>query len=369
MTQAHTDEQSSRQDVLGLSPAALRELLGDIVDRPYRSQQIFDAIYRHGVREFSEMTTLAKSLRERLAQDFFIGVPEIAQVVESGDGTRKLLLRLRDGVTVETVDIPTPRRRTLCISSQAGCALACTFCVTGFWGAGRNLTSGEIVGQVLATLGKLPFGGESVNIVLMGMGEPMHNLDNVRVALEILSQAISWRRMTLSTVGVIAGIDELGTWERRPNLAVSLHAPDDERRDRIMPINRTHPIGELFDALSRYPLERGRRITFEYLLIRDFNDSEAAATHLAERIRGVQGKINLIPLNPDPVLGPGMKPPKPEKVDRFAARLRHLGVTTTVRRQRGDDVSAACGQLRAPDREPRGFRRSGWVAAGLADGD
>jgi 23S rRNA (adenine2503-C2)-methyltransferase len=351
----------SRVDLLGLKPEQLLERIEGL-DQPYRAEQIYRAIYRQGVTEFAAMTTLSKSLREQLAGEFGIFVPVAEEEATSGDGTRKMLLRLSDGVTVEAVDIPTARRRTLCISSQAGCALACTFCVTGYWGAGRNLTCGEIVGQVLAILGKLPYGAESVNIVLMGMGEPMHNLDNVRPALEMLSEAISWRRMTLSTVGVVAGIREMAAWPQRPNLAISLHAPDDARRDRIMPINRTHPLEELFDTLAEYPLERGRRITFEYLLIRDFNDRLEDASALADRVRRIDSKVNLIPLNPDPVLGAEMAPPLAEQVERFAARLRERGVTTTVRQRRGDDVSAACGQLRAPGREPRGFRRSSWVS-------
>jgi 23S rRNA (adenine2503-C2)-methyltransferase len=351
-------------DLLGLTSAQILEHLAPL-DRPYRARQIYDAIYRQGLTDFSSMTTLSTALRERLDREFCIGVPAADEVLTSEDGTRKMLLRLRDGVTVEAVDIPTPRRRTLCVSSQAGCALACTFCVTGYWGAGRNLGSGEIVGQVLAMLGKLPYGPESVNVVLMGMGEPMHNLENVRPALQILSEAISWRKMTLSTVGVVAGIREMAGWENRPNLAISLHAPDNERRDRIMPINRTHPLEELFETLAAFPLERGRKIMFEYLLIRDFNDGVEDASALADRVLPLKSKVNLIPLNPDPVLGPQMAPPLPEQVERFAARLRERGVITTVRQQRGDDVSAACGQLRAPGREPRGFRRSGWVDASL----
>ncbi len=365
MSLSSPPESEAPVDLLGLNAEQLLERLAPLVDQPYRAQQVYQAIYRHGLTDFAAMTTLPKPLRERLAEQFCIGLPVADEVVTSDDGTRKLLLRMLDGVAVEAVDIPTPRRRTLCISSQAGCALGCTFCVTGYWGAGRNLTSGEIVGQVLAILGKLPYGAESVNIVLMGMGEPMHNLGSVRPALEILAEAISWRRMTLSTVGVVDGIREMANWENRPNLAVSLHAPDDARRDRIMPINRTHPLEELFETLAEYPLERGRRITFEYLMIRDFNDRLEDASALADRVLRLASKVNLIPLNPDPVLGAEMLPPSPGQVERFAQRLRQRGVTTTVRRQRGDDVSAACGQLRIPGREPRGFRRSGWVDSAL----
>lgn len=345
-------------DLLGLSPEEIASSLGDLLDRPFRSEQIHQAIYRQGARSFEEMTALSLGLRQRLEERCVIGVPSVVDASQSNDGTRKLLFGLTDGVTVESVEIPSRWGTTLCLSSQAGCALACSFCVTGYWGGGRNLTAGEIVGQVLGISGKLPYGTERLNIVLMGMGEPMHNLDNVRAALELLAEAISWRHMTVSTVGVVDGIRRLAGWPKRPNLAVSLHAPDDERRSRIMPINRTYPLDELFGCLREYPLERGRKITFEYLMIADFNDSEADAAALAVRVRGLPAKVNLIPINPDPVLGSDMHPPQPRRVESFARRLRGLGVLTTVRQRRGDDVSAACGQLRAPGREPRGFRRS-----------
>lgn len=350
-------ETDTRLDLLGLDRDTLRRRLADLLDRPYRADQIREAIYRHGVKRFAEMTTLSKVLRAELEERCFLGIPSLEAKHESADGTCKLLFGLRDGATIEAVDIPNRGRRTLCLSSQAGCALACSFCVTGYWGAGRNLSAGEIIGQVLGICGRLPF-GESVNIVMMGMGEPMHNLVAVRSALDQLSEAISWRRITVSTVGVVTGIEEMASWDRRPNLAVSLHAPDDERRDRIMPINRTHPLKELFSALRDYPLERGRRITFEYLLIRGFNDGLVDAERLSRRLAGLRSKVNLIPINPDAVLGPQMVPPSGETIAAFAERLQDLGVTTTVRRRRGDDVSAACGQLRAPGRQPRGFRRS-----------
>ena len=347
-----------RVDLLGLSRDEIASVLGDLLDRPYRADQIHQAIYRQGARRFEEMTSLSLALRERLEAGFVIGLPSVVESRTSADGTRKLLFGLADGATIESVEIPSRWGTTLCLSSQAGCALACSFCVTGYWGAGRNLTSGEILGQVLGISGHLPYGVERLNIVLMGMGEPMHNLDNVRAALEQLAEAVSWRHMTLSTVGVVEGIAEMGTWPKRPNLAVSLHAPDDERRDRIMPVNRTHPLEELFACLAEYPLEKGRRITFEYLLIAGFNDADADAEALAVRMRTLPSKVNIIPINPDPVLGEAMRPPSARRVDAFSQRLRDLGIATTVRRRRGDDVSAACGQLRAPGREPRGFRRS-----------
>jgi 23S rRNA (adenine2503-C2)-methyltransferase len=230
--------------------------------------------------------------------------------------------------------------------------------VTGFWGAGRNLTAGEIVGQVLALRrGETP-PFEGLNLVFMGMGEPLHNLPALRDAIEILAERISWRRITVSTAGVVPGIVELATWPKRPNLAISLHAPDDERRSRLMPINRTHPLDELLAALADYPLERGRRLTVEYLMIRDFNDALGDAEALSRRLRGLVAKVNLIPINADPVLGERMVPPDDATVTAFQNRLRDLGWIATVRRRRGDDVSGACGQLRSPDKQPRGFRRS-----------
>ena len=355
---ASDDARHTRVDLLGRGREELRSLLGRLLDRPFRATQLYDGIYRQGARSFAEMTNLSLDLRQRLEERFVIGLPSVEDSRTSQDGTRKVLFSLHDGVTVESVDIPSRWGSTLCLSSQAGCALACKFCVTGYWGAGRNLTAGEIVGQVLGIAGKLPFGTARLNLVLMGMGEPMHNLENVRDALELMAEAISWRHMTVSTVGAVDGIRDMAGWPRRPNLAVSLHAPDDERRGRIMPINHSHPLDELFAALAEYPLERGRKITFEYLLIRDFNDAPADAEMLAGRLGPVAGKVNLIPVNPDPVLGRRMVPPSNRRIDAFSKTLRRCGVATTVRQRRGDDVSAACGQLRSPSREPRGFRRS-----------
>ena len=347
-----------RPDLLGLSRTRLEEEILPVVGKRFRVEQVYDALNRRAVAEFSEMTELAKGLRLELAERFSIGVPEIEERRVSTDGTRKYLLKLRDGASVEAVDIPDRGRHTLCISSQAGCALACRFCVTGFWGAGRSLTSGEIVGQVQAIRRDEPPMGESLNLVFMGMGEPLLNLENLENAIAVLSELISLRRITVSTAGVVPGIEALAQWERRPNLAVSLHAPDDDRRSELMPINRSYPLAELMRVLRKYPPEPRRRITFEYILIRDFNDGLRDADALAKLLRGMSAKVNLIPANPDPVLGGTMVPPLPHVVSAFQQRLLDRGYTTTVRRRRGDDVSAACGQLRAFAREPRGFRRS-----------
>ena len=348
------DSARPRQDLLGLPKRQLTEVLKPFIDRPYRVDQIYQALYDRDVREIDAITELGKEMRANLSRRFTIGLPEVAGRHRSADGTEKVLFRLADGATIEAVDIPDGRRRTLCISSQAGCALACRFCVTGYWGGGRDLTAGEIVAQVLL----LRCQPRSLNLVFMGMGEPLLNLAAVGDALEILTESIPWRRITISTAGVIPGIEELASWRRRPRLAISLHAPDDERRSRIMPINRRYPLADLLATLRRYPLDRRERLTFEYLLIRDFNDGTADADALVRLLAGIPAKVNLIPLNPDPVLDPEMKRPPAAVVAAFRSRLMKKGMTATVRKRRGDDVSAACGQLRAPGREPRGFRRS-----------
>jgi len=347
-----------RVDLLGLSREQLAEVLAPLVDRPFRVEQIYRALYERAAGDLASLTELSKDLRLRLAERFRVGLPAVASRHLSEDGTCKVLFRLRDGATIEAVDIPDRGRRTFCISSQAGCALACTFCVTGYWGAGRNLTAGEIVGQVLAIRADRGLPMEGLNIVLMGMGEPLLNLDNVKAALDIFMEWISPHRITLSTVGILPGLEEMAGWERRPNLAVSLHAADDELRGRIMPINRTWPLADLMAALRRYPLEKGRKLTFEYILIRDVNDSDRDADRLSRLLSGLRAKVNLIPVNPDPVLGERMVPPSDERIAAFKDRLRQRGWIATVRRRRGDDVSAACGQLRAFGREARGFRGS-----------
>jgi 23S rRNA (adenine2503-C2)-methyltransferase len=338
--------------LVGLDRIELGARLESLLTKPYQLQQIYDAIYLRGITEFSAMTDLSLALRRALSERYSLGLPGVATQQESADGTTKFLLRLHDGASIETVDIPETTRRTLCISSQAGCGLACAFCVTGYWGAGRNLTAGEIVGQVLLVrkLRDLP---ESLNLVFMGMGEPLLNLDAVHAALRLLSERISWRRMTVSTAGVVPGIDAIGTWERRPNLAISLHAPDDARRSEIMPINRTYPLAELVDALRRYPLEARRRITIEYILLAGFNDRRADATALAHLLRKLPVKVNLIPFNADPVLGDRFARPDDAAISAFQETLIERNLTATVRRTRGDDVGAACGQLRAFARPPR----------------
>jgi 23S rRNA (adenine2503-C2)-methyltransferase len=299
------------------------------------------------------MTELSTALRTRLAERFTTRLPEVTTTERSQDGTTKYLLNLRDGASIETVDIPDRHRRTLCISSQAGCALACTFCVTGHWGAGRDLSAAEIVGQVtlLRQVADLP---PALNLVFMGMGEPLLNLGALRDSLTLLNETISPRRITVSTAGHVPGIREIATWKKRPNLAVSLHAPDDRRRSELMPINLSWPIAELMAALREFPLESRRRITFEYLLLAGYNDRPEDADEIARLLRRLPSKVNLIPFNPDPVLPTWMQAPDDGTVERFRARLEQHRMTATVRRQRGHEVAAACGQLRAFGRAPRG---------------
>jgi 23S rRNA (adenine2503-C2)-methyltransferase len=343
---------SAAEPLIGLDRTALGDRLGDLVRRSFQVNQIYDALYLRGVTDFAEMTNLSLALRRELSGRFSLGLPEVASRQSSADGTTKFLLRMHDGASIETVDIPETTRRTLCISSQAGCGLACAFCVTGYWGAGRNLSAGEIIGQVqlVRRLQNLP---ESLNLVFMGMGEPLLNLPAVHTALRLLSERISWRRMTVSTAGVIPGIDAIGTWERRPNLAISLHAPDDLRRSEIMPINRSYPLADLLDSLRRFPLESRRRITIEYILLAGFNDRPADAVALAQLLRKLPVKVNLIPFNADPVLGERFTRPDDGVVTRFQETLIARHLTATVRRTRGEDVGAACGQLRAFARPPR----------------
>lgn len=353
-----TEPPRQRQDLLGLSRSQMAEALSALIDKPFRVDQIYRALYEQGAEDFDQITNLSKSLRSSLSENFQIGSPEEAVQHQSADGTVKYLFRLHDGATIETVDIPDGERRTLCLSSQAGCALACRFCVTGFWGGGRNLTAGEIIAQVLTAKRREVAGTHGLNLVFMGMGEPLLNLDNLHAALEILLEQISWRRITVSTAGILPGIEAMAAWPRRPQLAISLHAPDEDRRSEIMPINRKYPMADLLRLLESYPLARKQRITFEYILIKDFNDGLKDADLLAHRLKTLPAKVNLIPLNGDSVLDKEMQAPERLKVEAFRQRLISRGMMATTRRQRGDDISAACGQLRVPNREPRGFRRS-----------
>ena len=338
---------NSRTNLVGRSSAEIGELLAPHVDRHYRGRQIAQWINDRNVSDFGEMTNLPVALRDDLDRRFSIDEPEVVDEVSSTDGSRKFLFSLADRVAIEGVSMQEGAKATFCLSSQAGCAVGCTFCVTGALGAGRNLRAAEIVGQYRDMLRRLDSRVECVNIVFMGMGEPLLNTTNLGAALAVLSERVSPKRITVSTVGIVPGIGWLAGLVKRPKLAVSLNAPDQARRERIMPITQRYRLDHLMDALRTFPLERGRRITFEYVLIEGFNDAIEDARATARLIDGIPAKVNVIPLNQDAKFFPELKRPPASVVDHFAAGLRDAGLTATVRWSKGEDVAAACGQLRS----------------------
>jgi 23S rRNA (adenine2503-C2)-methyltransferase len=342
-------------NLVGRTPEDLEQLLRPIVDRPFRGQQVAHWIVARHARTFAEMTNLPTVLRQQLEQSFSIRDPEVVDLSRSTDGTSKLLLAFPDGATAEAVAIPDGRKLTLCLSSQAGCALGCSFCVTGHLGPGRDLLTSELVGQYRRLMQVGDPGTERVNIVFMGMGEPLLNIGHLGPALEVLYHTVSPKRITVSTAGIVPGIHWLADLPRRPKLAISLNAPDQDRREVLMPIARTYPLDQLLDALRAFPLEKGRRITFEYVLIDGFNDSIDDARLLSNLLAHIPCKVNLIPLNEDRRLPTRFRQPDRETVESFALALRDSGRTATIRWSRGSDVAAACGQLKGvhsqdPDR-------------------
>lgn len=343
----------------------MRQFFTQLGERPYRSDQLVQWIHQHGVTEFDRMTNLSKALRTKLGEVACVSLPELTGEQVASDGTVKWMLQLADGNAVELVYIPEPDRGTLCISSQAGCALNCAFCATARQGYSRNLTVAELIAQVWLARsllgGRTESGKRSItNVVLMGMGEPLLNFDNVVSAMDMMlddfGYGLSRRRVTLSTAGVVPGIDRLR--ERCPvSLAVSLHASTDALRDRLVPINKKYPIAELLAACQRYIADAPRaRVTFEYVMLADINDSVLQARELAALLRDVPAKVNLIPFNPYP----GIKYARSDRVaiDRFRDELLNKGLVTVTRKTRGDDISAACGQLagRIQDRTRRSQR-------------
>ncbi|MHA1563835.1 MAG: 23S rRNA (adenine(2503)-C(2))-methyltransferase RlmN, partial [Alphaproteobacteria bacterium] len=324
----------------------------------FRAQQLWQWVYHWGIGDFAKMTNLGKPLRAALASRYEIRLPEVARHEFSQDGTQKWLLRLVDGHEIEMVFIPEARRATLCVSSQVGCTLACRFCHTGTQKLVRNLAPGEIVGQILLARATLVAQGHNrglraiTNIVMMGMGEPLYNFDNVAKALKIVmdgeGMAISKRRITLSTAGVVPLMARCGE-ELGVKLAVSLHAVTDDLRDRIVPLNKKYPVAELIAACRAYPgAKNSRRITFEYVMLRDVNDSPADAKALVQLIKGIPSKINLIPFNPWP--GVAFERSSDKAIETFAAIVRDAGYPSPVRSPRGEDILAACGQLKSASR-------------------
>ena len=346
-------------------PEEWEAVLGAWGEPRFRAAQVFRWIHQKGVTDPAAMTNLPKSLRARLAEEGLAPLMEIDRAHVSEDGTRKLLLRMADGRTVESVLIPQgssgaedpiggdepdegTRPVTQCISSQVGCAMACVFCASGMAGLKRQMTAGEIVSQLLIGRAHVAEGDRLRNVVFMGMGEPLHNYAAVARALVLMFHpdglGFGTRRVTLSTSGLVPEIDRLGRdFDGKVQLAISLHVPDDARRGALMPINKKHPLGELMAAVRRYPLPPRRRITIEYTLVRGYNDDLDDAARLATLLDGLRVKVNLIPMNPIPDNPLG--PPPWEVVEAFHDRLWDAGVPCFVRRKKGDDIAAACGQL------------------------
>ncbi len=346
-----------RRNLVGLSREDLKAALTEAGLEPFRAQQVWHWIYWHGLTDFGRMSNIAKKTRDKLAELFVIERPEIATEQRSVDGTRKWLLRFADGNEAETVNIPEEDRGSVCISSQVGCTLTCSFCHTGTQPLVRNLAPDEIVGQFMVardSYGEWPTPTADAqrmlsNIVMMGMGEPLYNFDNVVTALKIVMDdqgiALSRRRITLSTSGVVPMIPRIGE-ALDVNLAVSLHAVNDEVRDTLVPINRKWPIAELLKACEAYPgAKNSRRITFEYAMLKGVNDSDADARELVRILKPIHAKVNLIPFNPWP--GAPYECSSNNRIHRFAEIVNDGGLSAPVRTPRGRDIAAACGQLKS----------------------
>jgi 23S rRNA (adenine2503-C2)-methyltransferase len=346
---------ASREELLGLTADELAALMVDWGEKPYHGRQLYGALYRRRQLDPGSMTELSKSLRRKL-ESCVISLPRLQRRQSAADGTEKYLLELTDGEKIECVLIPERKRNTLCISTQAGCPLDCRFCLTAMLGFRRNLSPAEILGQILYVLAdknlEMNSAGEGTrpaltNLVLMGMGEPLLNLENVLKSLSILADplglALSPRRITLSTVGLVPQMRKLAQAPVVPNLAVSLSATTDEVRDRLMPINRRYPIDTLLQACAEFPLKRNQRLTFEYVLMDGINDSDEDARRLVRLVSRLRSKVNLLPLNPGNANG--LRPSPPDRVNRFREILTGKGLPAYVRKPRGMDIFAACGQL------------------------
>jgi 23S rRNA (adenine2503-C2)-methyltransferase len=345
---------NDRPNLYDVAPAELQATLSEAVSPPFRAKQIADWMYSRGADSFDAMSNLPRDVRAKLAERFALAFPEIVErTTPASDGSQKYLFLLRDGNRIESVYMPMRDRTSVCLSSQAGCAVGCTFCVTGFFGAGRNLTPSEMLGQffIVQREHDVPF--EMMNVVFMGMGEPLLNFDNLVTTLEILYTNIAPKRITVSTSGIIPGVEALAKLDRRPNLAVSINAPDQKRREEIMPITKKYPLPELMAALRKYPTEKGRDITIEYVLLAGYNDAVKDAVALARLIRGLNAKVNAIPFNEDANLPGWMKRPGDKAIDAFADTLVQQGAQVTVRRSKGREIAAACGQLRGKSERKR----------------
>ena len=348
-------EDKDQENIIGLSREEIGDRFLSLGLQKFRSGQVWHWLYHKGATSFEEMTTLSKKVRAQLGQTFSIKRPMVSEKQTSADGTIKWLLQFEDGAKAETVFIPEEDRGTLCISSQVGCTLNCSFCHTGTQKLVRNLSSSELVGQILIAFDELSawpsaqIGRPLTNIVLMGMGEPLYNLDNVIKALKIIMDnegiSISKRRITLSTSGIVPEFNRCGL-ETDVNLAISLHAVTDDVRDILVPINKRYPIKELLNACREYPgVSNSRRITFEYVMLKGINDSTSDARALIKLMEGIPAKINLIPFNPWP--GSPYECSEKKQIEEFAKIVLKAGYPSPVRTPRGDDILAACGQLKS----------------------
>ena len=354
-SQPPTIESGEPLSLIGLDRVDLARVIEPLGVKPFRAQQIFRWIYNHGVSDFSEMTNISKDIQAELAKNFSLARPAISQHQKSNDGTQKWLLRFDDAQEAECVHIPEVERGTLCVSSQVGCTLNCSFCHTGTQRMVRNLEPSEILGQLMLVrddFGEWPapdFNRKVSNLVMMGMGEPLYNFDNVKKALLIAIDneglSISKRKITLSTSGVVPMIERVGR-EIGVQLAISLHAVRDELRDILVPINKKWPIAELLDACRHYPGGRNaRRITFEYVMLKNFNDSLEEARELTQLLQNIPSKVNLIPFNPWP--GANYECSSEDVIRDFNEIINNAGITSVIRRPRGRDILAACGQLKS----------------------
>ena len=360
--------------LIGLSRADFTAAITAMGEPEFRAKQLWHWVYYRGVPDFADMTNLAKDFRARLAENFTLARPRVSSDLKSRDGTRKWLLAMADGQEIETVSIPEEDRGTLCVSSQVGCTLTCKFCHTGTQRLVRNLTAAEIVGQIMLARDKLgdwpPAGVKASiypgdlrqisNIVMMGMGEPLYNFDNVKTALQIIMDgegiSLSRRRITLSTSGVVPMIGRCGA-EIGVNLAVSLHAVRDDVRDILVPLNKKYPIAELLAACRDYPgAHNARRITFEYVMLRGVNDSDADARELVRLLRDLPAKVNLIPFNPWP--GSDYECSTPDRLRQFSEIVFSSGLSAPIRTPRGQDIMAACGQLKSASTKIRASERA-----------
>ncbi|MFV0321425.1 MAG: 23S rRNA (adenine(2503)-C(2))-methyltransferase RlmN [Alphaproteobacteria bacterium] len=352
----------TKTNICGYTRTELKELMTSLNQKPFRAKQLFHWMYNQGETDFDKMTSLSKDFRTLLAENFVIERPEIVEMQTSADGTRKWLLRYADGVEAETVFIPEEDRGALCVSSQVGCNMACTFCHTGTMKVVRNLTAAEIISQVLIardSYGEWPSPNDGTrmisNIVMMGMGEPLENYDEVKKALLTIMDeegiSLSKRRITLSTCGIVPEIKRCGE-ELGVNLAISLHATNDALRSQIMPINYKYSLNELMEACRTYPAaNNARRITFEYIMLKDMNDSPAHARELVKLTKGVHAKFNLIPFNP--WAGSFYEPSSRNAQRKFAQILNDAGLSAPIRVTRGQDIDAACGQLKTESTKRR----------------